>query len=222
MSRTPVALIALVTAALAAGMSAEGQGGFGRRPVFSNESVSVERLLLLPGSLEGPHTHGYPMIVVQLTAGTAETQNGEAVIKGARAPGTVEFISSTATHASANVGSGPFEVLTISINPERLRGGTAPPAPAPAGVTRTPIFDNADATTARLDFAPSSRETVHMHPYDLVVVPLTTSRIELQVGSEKEMRNLSPGDAFFIPRFEPHAMANIDSGTLSVLGIVIK
>jgi len=199
-----------------------GQGGVGRRPVFTNDSVAIERLLLLPGSDEAPHTHAYPMVVVQLTRGDAEMQNADARTKGTRNPGAVDFIATNATHSAANVGGAPFEVLTIGINPERLRGGTAPPATAPAGVTRTPILDNADATVTRLEFAPSAREPVHMHPYDLVVVPLTTSHIELQIGTEKEMKTLTPGDAFFIPRFEPHAVANVGPDTLTVLGVVIK
>jgi quercetin dioxygenase-like cupin family protein len=53
-------------------------------------------------------------------------------------------------------------------------------------------------------------------------VPLTTSRVEIQVGNEKETKTLTPGDAFFIPRFEPHAVANIGPEKLTVLGVVIK
>ncbi len=223
MRRGPVVLAAAVLGSLVAVAPAPtGQGGVGRRPVFFNDSVNVERLLLLPGGVEAPHTHAYPMIVVQLTAGDQEAQNGESRTKGTRSPGQVDFVARDATHASVNVGREPFEVLTIGINPERLRGGTAPAAPAPAGVTRMPIVDNADASVTRLDFAPSARETVHMHPYDLVVVPLTTSRVEVQIGAEKETKTLNAGDAFFIPRFEPHAVANIDTKTLTVLGVVIK
>lgn len=201
--RLAVVATLLLGSALAA-LAQTSQGGFGRRPVFTNDSVSVERILMLPGSREAPHTHAYPMIVVQLTAGT------------------VDFIARDMTHTAANAGGTPFEMLTIAINPERLRGGTAPPAAAPAGVTRTPVLDNTDATITRLEFAPSARETVHMHPYDLVVVPLTTSHIELQLGTEKDMKTLTPGDAFFIPRFEPHAVANLGPETLAVLGVVIK
>lgn len=222
MRRSLVALTALALVTMALRAPVYGQGGFGRRPVFTNDSVDVARLLLLPGAVETPHTHAYPMIVVQLSGGEVETQNGAARTTGARSPGHADFIARDADHAIANLGKTPFEVLTISLNPDRLRGGTAAPTPAPAGVTRTPVVDNADASVTRLEFAAAAREPVHMHPYDLVVVPLTTSNVEIQIGTVKETKTLTPGDAFFIPRFEPHAVASLGPATLAVLGVIIK
>jgi quercetin dioxygenase-like cupin family protein len=203
-------------------MAQIGQGDFGRRPVFTNESVDVTRLLLLPGSSEAPHSHGYSIMFVHLTSGDTEALTGTSTTKGARAAGSVEFVSKDVLHAIANVGREPFELLTIAFNPDRLRGGTAAPAPPPAGITRTPLLDNTDATVTRLEFAPSARETVHMHPYDLVVVPLTAARVDVEIGSTRETRALTPGDAFFIERFEPHAVANLGSEAMIVLGVAIK
>jgi quercetin dioxygenase-like cupin family protein len=63
---------------------------------------------------------------------------------------------------------------------------------------------------------------VYTHPYDLVVIPLTASKLEVQIGPDKQVRDYAPGNALFIARNQPHAVANLGPGTFSVMGVAVK
>lgn len=219
--------IAAAVVAILAGVVVQAQApaappGFGVRPVLENATVNMIRLLLAPGAREQPHTHSYSMLVVWLTRGDVEMLSGAASTKRTRQPGELEFIARETSHAAANVGTSPFEVLVIAIKPDRVRAGTAPPGPSPANIVRTPLLDNADAGVTRVEFAPTGREQMHTHPYDLIGVVMTPGRLELQVGNNKEAKAYSIGDVFFIPRNESHAGANVGTSPFVVLGVAIK
>ena len=215
--------LAILTATLSfTALTLGGQGAPTRRPLFDNPAVEVVRLLLPPGAREMPHTHPYSFLIVHLTRGDVEMRKGNEVVREVRDPGAVDFVAREVSHAAANAGSAAFEVLTIAFKPDRVPGGQGSPTAPPPGVTPRRVTDNADATVTRLDFGPSAREAVHVHPYDLVVVPLTAARVEIQIGTSKEMRMLAPGDAVFIPRSEPHAFANLTAEPFAVLGVAIK
>lgn len=214
---------ALVCVVCAGALEAQGPpAGFTVTPLVDNATVAVARLRLAPGAREQPHTHPYSMVVVYLTDGDVELHNEASRWKGRRARGEVDFIARDATHAAANVGESPIDVVAISIKADRVPAGSAPADPAPAGITRTAVLETADATVARVDFAPVAREPIHTHPYDLVVVPLTSAEVEVRMGGAVDKRVYQAGDLFFLPRNEPHAMANLASGTFSVLGVAIK
>ena len=221
MSRIAITIAALL-ATTALNAQAPPPVGFSRAPLFDNPTVNVFRLMLQPGARETPHTHPNSMLVVWISRAEVEMLNGQQQTPRTRLAGEVEFFAREVTHAAGNGGSAPFEVVVINIKPDRVPGGTAAPAPPPAGVTRTPVLDNPEVTATRLDFAPSAREPVHTHPYDLVVIPLTASTLEVQIGSEKQTRDYAPGNSFFVARNQPHAVANTGSGTFSVIGVAIK
>jgi len=190
--------------------------------VLDNATITAVRLKLAPGAKEQPHTHAYPMLVVVLTKGEMEMRNGEGHTKGARKVGDVEFVAAGVSHNAANVGAAPLEALVLAIKPERVRGGTAPPAQALPGVTRKPLLDNPDVKVTRLEFEAEVREAVHTHPYDLLVVPTTPARLDIQVGDKKHVRGYAIGEAIFIPRTVPHAVANVGTASFRILGIAIK
>jgi quercetin dioxygenase-like cupin family protein len=108
--------------------------GFSRTPLFDNATVSVFRLMLQPGARETPHTHPNSMLAVWISRGEVEMLNGQQQPAGTRQTGEVEFFAREVTHAAGNGGSTPFEIVVINIKPDRAPGGTAPPAPPPAGV----------------------------------------------------------------------------------------
>jgi quercetin dioxygenase-like cupin family protein len=196
--------------------------GITRTALIENDTVMMARLRMAPGAKEDVHTHPFSAIVVQLDSGEVDMRLGKDHTRGRRAAGFVEFIPREVPHAAANVGSEPFDLVTIAIKPDRRRAGDAPAAPAPAGVTRTPVMDNSDARVTRVVFAPDAREPVHSHPYDLVVVPLTAGRIELRLGERVETRDYSAGEPVFLPRDVPHAVANASGARLEILSVGIK
>jgi quercetin dioxygenase-like cupin family protein len=196
--------------------------GFTVTPVLDNKTIDVVRLQLAPGARETPHAHPYSFLVILLSRCELDMHNGGTHTKSARKPGDVEFVGAGVSHAAANVGSTPLDVLAVAIKPERVRGRTgAPPQPLP-GLSRTSLLDNSDVVVTRLEFEPEVREPLHTHPYDLLVVPITSGRIDMQVGDKKTMHTYAIGESIFIPRGVPHTGANAGTAPFRVLGIAIK
>ncbi len=216
--RLPVVLALLLCAAP---LGAQAPG-FTVMPVLDNATVTAVRLKLAPGAKEQPHTHPYTMLVVVLTLGEMEMYNGEVHTKSPRKPGDLEYVGAGVSHHSGNVGAMPLDALVLAIKADRVRGGTAPPAQALPGVTRTPMLDKPDVIVTRLEFEAEVREAVHTHPYDLLVVPTTPARLDVQIGDKKSVRGYAVGEAFFIPRNVPHAVANVGTSSFRLLSIRFK
>jgi quercetin dioxygenase-like cupin family protein len=220
--RTAVVLLLLSASRLGAQAPAPPTG-FTIAPVLDNATIRATRLKLAPGAKEQPHTHPYPLLVVVLTSGDMEMQNGEKHSKGARKIGEVEFVNAGVSHHAANVGATPLEALAIAIKPDRVRGGTAPPALAALpGVMRKPLLDNQDVSVTRLEFEAEAREAVHTHPYDLLVVPISAARLDMQLGHKKQVGRYAVGETIFVPRGTAHAVANVGTASFRLLGIRIK
>jgi quercetin dioxygenase-like cupin family protein len=196
--------------------------GITRTALVDNSSVMMARLRMAPKAAEDIHTHPFSAVVIQLDAGDVDMRMGSGHTTGRRPAGFVEFIASGVPHAAANVGSSPFDLVTIAIKPDRARGGEAPAAAVPSGITRTPVLDNAEARVTRVEFAAGAREPVHSHPFDLVVVPLTAGRLEVRIGEKVETRAYSPGDPMFLPRDIPHAVSNAGTTSVTVFSVGIK
>jgi quercetin dioxygenase-like cupin family protein len=226
MQRLALAVLGAVTVALATSGLADEQGapppGITRTPLIENETVMMARLRMAPSAKEDLHTHPYSAVVIQLDAGDVDMRVGDAHNVGRRHAGFVEFIAKEVSHAAANVGAQPFDVVTIAIKADRKPGGDAPAAAAPAGITRTPVLDNADARVTRVEFSPAAREPVHSHPFDLVVVPLTSGQLEVRLGDRVETREYTAGEPMFLPRDVPHAVSNVGRAAITVFSIGIK
>ena len=224
MVRRLALLAALVTAgaAVAGAQAPPAPAGFTVLPVLDNATVGVSRLQLAPGAREQPHTHPYPMLVVLLSRSDVEMRNGTVHTRTTRNVGDFEFVDRNVPHAAANVGAAPLDALVLALKPERVRGGTAPPPQALPGLSRSLKLDNPDLSVTRLEFDPDIRESVHTHPYDLVIVPLTHARIDLQLGAKKDVRSYGTGQAIFVPKGVPHAVANVGTAPFRILGVAIK
>jgi quercetin dioxygenase-like cupin family protein len=191
-------------------------------PVLDNATVRAVRLTLAPGAREQPHTHANPLLVIVLTPGEMEMHNGDAHTRRVHKAGDLEYVAAGVSHNAGNVGTMPLEALAVSIKLERARGGTAPATQAQPGVTRTTVLDKADIAVTRLEFDAEVREPVHTHPYDLLVVPTSRARLDLQLGHKKDVRRFAVGEAFFVPRNIPHAVANVGTSSLRLLSIRFK
>lgn len=94
--------------------------------------------------------------------------------------------------------------------------------PMPPGISRTPIVDNASVMVARLTLAPAAREQVHTHPFDAVVVQISTGRVEMTIGDRTSTEVYQPGFVWFITRDTPHAAANVGEAPFDVVTVAIK
>jgi quercetin dioxygenase-like cupin family protein len=191
-------------------------------PVLDNGTVGVVHMQLSPGAREQPHTHSYPLLVVLLSRGELEMHNGKSHTKTTRHAGDVEFVGKGVPHHAANVGATPMDALVLSIKPDRVRVGETLLSQATPGVTRTSIVDNAEVTVLRFEFEADVREALHTHAYDLMIVPIMPARIDLQIGDRKQMRSIAAGEAIFIRRSVPHAVANIGAASFRALAVAFK
>ena len=196
--------------------------GITRTQLLDNPTVMIARLRMAPGARETVHTHPFSAVVVQLDPGEVEMRVGTRRKTARREAGHVEFIAAEMPHAAANAGKAPFDIVTIALKPDRTPGGTQAASDAPPGITRRAVLDNAQARATHVTFAPGSREPVHMHPYDLVVVPLTPGRAELLLGPAETVKEYAAGDVIFLPRDVPHALSNAGTRAFEVLSVGVK
>ena len=196
--------------------------GITRTEILNNATVLVARLRMAPGAREDVHTHPFSAVVVQIGAGDVDMRLGDARATTRWEHGRVEFIARDVPHAAANAGSQPFDVVTIAIKPDRVKGGDAPATAPPAGITRTPVLDNTEARVARVGFAPGAREPVHQHPFDLVLVQLTPGRVEVRLADAVTTKDYAAGDVIYLPRDVPHAVAHAGGGAFEIYSVGIK
>jgi quercetin dioxygenase-like cupin family protein len=212
--RTVLLLLAVLAQTMPAGIT--------RTALLENDTVMMARLRMAPGAREDVHTHPFAAVVVQIDAGEVEARVGTRRETARREPGHVDFIAAEMPHAAANAGPAPFDVVTVALKAGRARGGTQPPSQSPAGITRTPLLDNAEARATRVTFGPGSREPVHSHPFDMVVVQVTAGTMEVLVGGKTETRDYAPGEVVWLPRDVPHAVANAGGRAFTVVSVGVK
>jgi quercetin dioxygenase-like cupin family protein len=220
---TPIRF-ALVCAGASLSVALAGQlpPGITRTEILDNANVLVARLRMAPNTREEVHTHPFSAVVVQIGAGEVDMRLGDARATSRRDHGHVEFIPRGMPHAAANAGPQPFDVVTIAVKPDRVKGGDAPASAAPAGITRTPVFDNPDARVTRVAFAPGSREPVHSHPFDLVLVQLSAGRVEVRLGDAVTAKDYEAGDVIYLPRDVPHAVSNVGTAAFDLYSIGVR
>jgi quercetin dioxygenase-like cupin family protein len=196
--------------------------GITRTVIADNSTVLVARLGMAPAARETPHTHPFSAVVVQIAPGQVEQELDGKRVTERRDVGHVQFIRKQVMHAAANVGSSPFDVVTIAIKPDRVPVTAAPATEAPPGITRRVVLDNDEARATRVRFAPGAREPIHSHPFDLVLVQLTPAKMEVQVGDEKTVKDYEIGAVIFLPRNVPHAVASSHPSPFEFLGVTVK
>jgi quercetin dioxygenase-like cupin family protein len=216
----------LVAIGVAAGVveqqAAAPPAGITRLELVNNPTVLVARLRMAPGAQEEVHTHPFSAVVVQIGEGDVDMRLGDGRATTRRAHGSVEFIPREMPHAAANVGQESFDVVTIAIKADRRPGRDARAAATPPGISRAQLLENTETRVAHVTFAPSAREPVHTHPFDLVIVQLTPGRVEVQIDRQVSTREYSPGEVKFLPRGVPHAVANVDGRPFEILSVGVK
>ncbi len=192
-----------------------------RTTILDNATATVTRLHFAPGASEAIHVHPYPLLIVQVSAGTVHITDREMIRVGNR-PGEVWFIPPETRHAAANRSEAGVDMLAIAIKPDRQPAPAAPPSEAPPGITRATLIDNAAVRVVRVRFAPDGREPVHSHPNDLITVQVTAGKVEILNGSKRATRECDPGTVEFLPRNVAHAFASADTKAFELLSVSIK
>ena len=197
--------------------------GVTRAQLLDNASALVARLKFEPAAAESIHTHPFSAVMIQLTTGDVQMTIGSEKTSDRRMPGFAWFIPNGAPHAAVNVGTGACEFVTVAIKPGSHASTSNPPAaPAVPGIARTPVFENAEARVVKVQFEPGSREVVHSHAYDLLLVQLSPGRVETRLGSGQTVTDFGAGAIQFLPRDVPHAVANVGSAVFELVSVALK
>lgn len=197
--------------------------GVTRAQLLDNTSALVARLKFEPAAAEPVHTHPFSAVMIQLTAGDVQMTIGSEKTSDRRIPGFAWFIPNGAPHAAVNVGTSACEFVTVAIKPGSHSSTSNPPAaPAVPGITRTPIFENGEARVVRAQFEPGSREVVHSHAFDLLLVQLSPGRVETRLGAEQTVTDFSAGAIQFLPKDVLHAVANVGSAAFELVSVALK
>jgi quercetin dioxygenase-like cupin family protein len=213
-------MVALVSA-LVLCVSVRAQPAPERETVIDNATVTVTRLRFAPGAKEDPHTHPFPLLIVQVTSGTMNVADREMIRVGNR-PGEVWFIPPGTKHAASNQSPGTVEMLAVAIKPDREPAPMAPASEAPQGITRATLIDNDVVRVVRVRFAPDGREPVHSHPNDLLTIQVTAGKVEILNGDSRSTRDCGPGFVQFLRRNVAHAYASADTAPFELLSVSIK
>ena len=120
--------------------------------------------------------------------------------------------------------------LAMLLSPvARSFSAVAPAAPqkvaAPHGLTapqRHTLVDNATTTVTRLRFGRGAGESVHTHPFPLLIVQLTPGEVDLTVSDARGRGPREAGLVTFVPPDTPHAVVNAGARPFVMIAIALK
>ncbi len=93
--------------------------------------------------------------------------------------------------------------------------------PATPGITRTTLKDDAKYSVARVQFAPGASEVPHTHPYDIMIIPVKSGPVIMQIG-DKKITEIKAGDVQFVPRDVSHFVGSANNTEFEVIAVAIK
>jgi hypothetical protein len=203
---------------------------FHRVTLVDNPRVLVERLTLQPGQRTDPpgktHTDPRDVAVVQLTPGDIFMNTGETSDAGHQDAGKVWWISTPHRHSLANLGTAPFDIITVHLK-EPASTGTPPaasaPTPAALAAAANPTTVNFMQRVVKLDnervIAYLESEQIgqrtdppgrtHPDQMDGVVIMMTPGNIEFNTGEKVEVGHQEIGKTWWMPKPPfTHSLAN--------------
>jgi quercetin dioxygenase-like cupin family protein len=93
--------------------------------------------------------------------------------------------------------------------------------PVTPGITRTTIRDDAKVAVTRVRFAPGAAEMPHTHPYDVMLIPVTSGTVDLEIGDRK-ITSVRSGDVQFVPHDVTHSLANTGTKAFELIAVGVK
>jgi quercetin dioxygenase-like cupin family protein len=194
-----------------------------RTPVMQNETLAVTHLRFGPGTREAIHTHPFPLVLVQITAGGIAVQEQNTTKRGGKV-GEVWYIPTDRSHAITTLPNlaNAVDLLAIALLPGRPPAPAAPATEAPPGIMRATLVDNEVMRVVRVRFAPGAREPLHAHPNDLLTIQLTPGKVDVTMGTQHQSQEREPGYVHFVPRNVDHAYANEDTKPFELISLSVK
>ena len=123
-------------------------------------------------------------------------------------------------------------LLLCFVVPFSLAGSAQAPPAAPSlplgqgrpdteGITRTTLKDDAKSTVTRVRFAPGATEPPHTHPYDVILVPVTSGPVDVGNGATT-LATWKAGEVQFVPKDVTHHVGNRGTVPFELIAIALK
>src|SRR5262245_14281664 len=100
----------------------------------------------------------------------------------------------------------------------------APPAgaQAPSGISSSPLYANDRVSAIKLSFPPGARESVHTHPFDIVVIQLTPGEVNLSLEGKESSGHIEAGRVTYIPAQAPHWAGNAGTTPFDMVVVALR
>ena len=168
--------------------------------IAENEHVRVLRANLAPGAKTVMHEHP-AHLVVSLGAASVKFTTGDGKTVDVAMKADDVTLMPAGTHAGANVGTDPVDVVIVEMKGEP---GAASLPPTRPGLKTTVLIDNTRVRAVRASFEPTFHEPAgSTHDYDQVVVMLAPADVALTLEG-KTVSNWKRGDVRLIGRGVAH------------------
>ena len=168
--------------------------------IAENDHVRVLRATVPPGGKTVMHEHP-AHLVVSLGAANVKFTTGDGKTVDVAMKADDVTMMPAGTHAGANVGTGPVDVVIVEMKGEP--GATSLPPTRP-GLKTTVLLDNTRVRAVRASFEPTFHEPAgSTHDYDQVVVMLAPADVALTLEG-KTVSSWKRGDVGLIGRGVAH------------------
>jgi quercetin dioxygenase-like cupin family protein len=136
------------------------------------------------------------------------------------------MITARSWRALGRAAIGPIVVaagLTIPFASE-AQAPAAPPAGAqsPTGISSSPLFANDRVSAIKLSFAPGARESVHTHPFDIMVIQLTPGEVDLSLEGKESSGHIDAGRVTYIPAQALHWAGNAGKAPFDMVVVALR
>ena len=168
--------------------------------IAENDHVRVLRANVAPGGKTVMHEHP-AHLVVSLGAANVKFTTGDGKTVDVVMKADDVTLMPAGTHAGANVGTDPVDVVIVEMKGEP---GAASMPPTRPGLKTTVLLDNTRVRAVRASFEPTFHEPAgSTHDYDQVVVMLAPADVALTLEG-KTVSSWKRGDVRLIGRGVAH------------------
>jgi quercetin dioxygenase-like cupin family protein len=95
-------------------------------------------------------------------------------------------------------------------------------APAAAAIAGAPLLANDRISAIKLSFPPGARESMHSHPFDIVVIQLTAGEVDVALNGDKSVGHIEAGRVTYVPAQAQHAVGNSGSTPFEMVVVGLK
>jgi oxalate decarboxylase/phosphoglucose isomerase-like protein (cupin superfamily) len=188
--------------------------------LVDNAAVRVLKVGVPPGGKSPAHAHP-DSLVVPLSDGKALMTLPDGKTQENVLTKETAVYAPAGTHAPANVGAGPIDLILVEFKTAAAGKATLPPARP--GLQQTVLADSPRAVAYKVTTTPEFQEAPGTtHEYDQVVISLGAAEVNLAVEGQAPVTKWQRGDVHFVPRGAKHASKNTSGKPADMILVAIR